>query len=88
MSKKSPVRELEDRGMDVLRRAGQDPLGAFALRILGPGVRREVARVRKQVAGVIDGFTGALKDAEGEDPEADAEAQVIDAEIVDEPPKR
>lgn len=79
--------KILDKGTEVLRQAGVDPVGGFLIRVMGPGVRRELSRLSSTVRGVIDDVSGALKEIEGEDV-VDVEAQVIDAEVISEEKKR
>lgn len=86
----APRTRIEDKGLEALRSAGRDPIGGFLIRILGPGVRQEVNRVRKRVGRLVDDFTGAIRNVEGpgEQIEDDDGRPVIDAEIVDDEPRR
>lgn len=84
-------RDLEQKGQEALRRAGNDPIGRFLIRVISPGVRREIARLKRNVSNVVDEFTDSLKSAERDDEDDDPSAsrhgrkpEVIDAEIIDE----
>lgn len=77
--------KIEDRGFEALKSAGSDPMASFFLRIIGPGVRREVDRVRARVGGFVDEVSDMMLEVEGR-PRAPKGGEVIDAEIIDETP--
>lgn len=85
-------RDLEQKGQEALRRAGNDPIGRFLIRVISPGVRREIARLKRNVSNVVDEFTDSLKSAERDDEDDEGSSsrdtkrkpEVIDAEIIDE----
>lgn len=79
-----PRTRIEDRGFETFKNAGSDPMASFLIRIIGPGVRREVGAVRQRVGGFIDKVTDALLEIEGRP----RESEIIDAEIVDDPSDR
>lgn len=82
-------KKTEQRGYETLSQVGADPMGRFLLRLLGPGVRKELGRLEDKVSGMIEGVSSAFLEAEGERPrrKSDARVVVVDAEIVD-PPKK
>jgi hypothetical protein len=82
-------KNYERKGYEALSQAGGDPVGRFILRLLGPGVRKELGRLETKVSGMIGDVSAAFLEAEGEKPRRKANANVIvvDAEIVD-PPKK
>lgn len=83
-------RKIEDRGLEALGQISRDPVGGFMMRLLGPGVRRELKRAAARVTGFVQNVNGVIRDAEGDDEERDERKPpiVIDAEIVDETPRK
>lgn len=83
------MKKIEKKGYETLSQVGGDPVGRFILRLLGPGVRKELDRLETRVSGMIEGVSTAFLEAEGERPRkrADSRVVVVDAEIVD-PPKK
>lgn len=79
--------KIEDRGFEALKSAGSDPMASFFLRIIGPGVRREVGRVRARVGGFMDEVSDMMLEVEGR-PRPVERGEVIDAEIIDETPSK
>ena len=79
--------KYEKRGVDALSQAGSDPVGRFLLRLIGPGVRKELGKLEAKVSGVIGDVASAFLEAEGEKPRRKREV-IIEAEIVDPPKKK
>jgi len=79
--------KYEKRGLDALSQAGSDPVGRFLLRLIGPGVRKELGKLEAKVSGVIGDVASAFLEAEGEKPRRKREV-IIEAEIVDPPKKK
>lgn len=78
-----PRTRIEDKGFETLKNAGSDPVASFLIRLIGPGVRREVGAVRRRVGGFVDEVTNALLEVEGRP----RQSEIIDAEIVEEDPR-
>lgn len=90
---KAMKKKYEDRGLEMLSQAGGDPIGRFLIRIMGPGVRREIGRLNDAVSGALGEITDAFLDAESgqQSPKRRSSAKkatVIDAVIIKEEPKR
>ena len=79
--------KYEKRGLEALSQAGGDPVGRFLLRLIGPGVRKELGKLEAKVSGVIGDVASAFLEAEGEKPRRKREV-IIEAEIVDPPKKK
>lgn len=83
------MKKYEDRGLDVLSRASSDPIGRFLLRLIGPGVRKELGKLENAVSGAIGDVSNAFLDVEdGKRPGRRRKEVVIDAVIVEEPKKK
>lgn len=79
--------KYEKRGLEALSQAGSDPVGKFLLRIIGPGVRKELGRLEAKVSGVLGDVKSAFLEAEGDKSHRRREV-VVEAEIVDPPKKK
>jgi hypothetical protein len=83
---------IDDIGAEALRRAGVDPVGSFMLRILGPGVRRELSRLEDRVSNIVGGISDTFREFEGDENPSPrrtkVKVEVVDAEFVDERSKR
>lgn len=79
--------KYEKRGLEALGQAGSDPVGRFLLRLIGPGVRKELGKLEAKVSGVIGDVASAFLEAEGEKPKRRRDI-IVEAEIVDPPKKK
>ena len=83
------MKKYEDKGLDMLSRASGDPIGRFLLRLIAPGVRKEIGKIEDVVTGVLGDVSSAFADVENRKrPRRRSRDVVVDAVIVEETPKK
>jgi len=74
------ISEIEQRGHEAIRRAGEDPIGKFLIRLVAPGARRELGKVDRAIRTAFEELSGAVRRAEGVD---ERDREVIDVDVED-----